>query len=89
VDANTLQITSQKAVAARLEVEFYPVGKRLAGQPAAALVEQIRSTVHGAAWGARGATAAVEFDPPSQCLIVLQTQSAQAAIEALLAPGAK
>jgi hypothetical protein len=89
VDANTLQITTKDAVAARLEVEFYPVGKRLAGQPPEALIHQIRTGVHDAAWGDAGATGAIDFDPLSQCLIVLQTQPAQAAVEALLAQGAK
>ena len=42
VDANTLLVTTQKAVAARMELEFYPVGKLLAGQPPAALIERIK-----------------------------------------------
>jgi hypothetical protein len=89
VDANTLQITSQKAVAARLEIEFYPLAKRLAAQPPAAVIDQLRTGVPGAVWGDAGASGALYFDPPSQCLIVLQTQPAQAAIEAILAQGAK
>ncbi len=88
VDANTLQLTTSAVVAARLELEFYPPGKQLAGQPPEALIERIRSGIHGAAWDGDGATGAIVFDPPSQCLLVLQTQPAQAAIEALLAQGA-
>ena len=44
VDANTLQVTTQKALAARMELEFYPVGKLLAGQPPAALIERIKES---------------------------------------------
>ena len=84
VDANTLQVTTQKAVAARMELEFYPVAKRLAGQPPAALIERIKTGLPGAAWG-EGGGGMIYFDPPSQCLIVLQSQPVQMAIEALLA----
>ena len=84
VDANTLQVTTQKAVAARMELEFYPVGKLLAGQPPAALIERIKTELHGAAWGEGGDAGAIYFDPPSQCLIVLQSQPVQMAMEALL-----
>ncbi|MGA2257161.1 MAG: hypothetical protein ABSG53_21110, partial [Thermoguttaceae bacterium] len=68
VDANTLQITTQKAVAGRMELEFYPVGKLLAGQPPAALIERIKTELNGATWGAGGEAGAVHFDPLSQCL---------------------
>ena len=83
VDANTLQVTTQKAVAARMELEFYPVGKLLAGQPPAALIERIKTELHGATWG-EGGGGAIYFDPPSQCLIVLQSQPVQMALEKLL-----
>jgi hypothetical protein len=98
VDAATLQVTTQKAVAARMELEFYPVGKRpgVPGAPAdrgtrysgspAALIEQIKTQLPGAVWGEGGV---IDFDPPSQSLIVLQSQPVQRAIEALLAEKAK
>ncbi len=89
IDANTLQITSQKALAARLEVEFYPLGKRAAAQPPAAVIEQIRAGVQGAVWGDGVAAGTMCLDPPSQCLIVLQTQPVQEAIEAILSQAAK
>ncbi len=54
IDADTLQITTQKAVAARLEIEFYPLAKRLAAQPAAAVIDQIQKGVHDAVWGDAG-----------------------------------
>ena len=87
VDSNTLQITTQKAIAARMELEFYPVGKLLAGQPPAALIERIKTVLPGATWGEGGG--AIYFDPPSQCLIVLQSQPVQRALEALLAEKVK
>jgi len=83
VDANTLQITSRKTVAARMELEFYPLAALLAGHPAAALIERIKTELAGAAWGKGGGD--LYFDPPSQCLIVLQSQPAQTALETLLA----
>ena len=89
VDANTLQITTQKALAARMELEFYPVGQLLAGQPPAALIERIKTELRGAVWGDGGAGGVLYFDPPSKCLIVLQSQPVQVAIEALLADKAK
>ena len=54
VDANTLQVTSKKAVATRMELEFYPVARLLAGQPPAALIERIKTELHGAVWGEGG-----------------------------------
>src|SRR5262249_52750739 len=50
VDADVLQVTTKAALAARLEVEFYPVSKRLAGQPPAALIDQIKAAVPEAVW---------------------------------------
>ena len=84
VDAATLQVTTQKAAAARLELEFYPVGKLPAGQSPAALIERIKAGLPGAAWGEGGQGGVIYFDPPSQCLIVLQLQPLQRTLEALL-----
>ncbi len=95
VDASTLQITTQKALATRMELEFYPVGKRPAptsgnppgapaGQPPAALIERIKTGLPSAVWDEGGQGGALYFDPLSQCLIVLQSQPMQRALEALL-----
>jgi hypothetical protein len=93
VDANMLQITTKAALASRLEVEFYPVAKRLAGQPPAALIDQIKAASPGAAWSdgeaKPGAAGAIAFDPASQYMIVLQTQPVQGLIEAFLSQTAK
>ena len=81
--AKSSQVTVQKAVATRMELEFYPVGKLLAGQPPAVLIERIKTGLRDATWGEGGA-GILYFDPPSQCLIVRQSQPMQIAIEALL-----
>jgi hypothetical protein len=84
VGANALQVTTRKAVDARLELEFYPVGSLLAKAPSPTLIERLKTRLPQAAWSEGGATGVVVFDPPSQCLIVLQTQPVQIAIEAVL-----
>ncbi len=94
VDANSLQITTKTALAARQEVEFYPVGKRLAGQPPAAVIDQIKAAVPEAAWNdgapkVGAAAGVIELDPASQYVIVLQVQPVQMKIEAFLAQGTK
>ena len=88
VDADTLQVTTCKAAAARMELEFYPVGRLLAGQPAAAWIERI-TKLPGAKWAEGGGGGAVYFDPTCQCLIVLQSPPVQRAIAALLKEKAK
>jgi hypothetical protein len=85
VNANTLQVTTQKLVAARMELEFYPVGRLLAGQPPAAWIERAKKWLPEATWGESSDTGAMYFDPPSQCLIVLQPQPLQMKFEGLLA----
>ena len=49
-----LPVTTQKALAARMELEFYPVGKLPAGQPPAALIKRIKAELHGIPWGEGG-----------------------------------
>ncbi len=86
VDARTIQVTSQKALAARLELEFYSLGEAAArGQGAATLVERIKSRVAPPTWSDAGGPGMIHFDPASRCLIVLQSQPAQIELEALLA----
>jgi len=86
IDRDTLQVSTRKAVEARLELEFYALNEALAkGQKAAALMERIRSNVAPATWSDAGGPAVLHFDKPSGCLIVLQSQPAQAAVQMLLA----
>ena len=85
VDATTLEITTAKAAAARLEVEFYPVGRVLAkGIGVDALVERIKSQVAGATWNDAGGPGVIVVDKASNCLMVLQSQPIQAKIQILL-----
>jgi hypothetical protein len=85
IDAATLQITTRKALDARLELEFYPVAALLKGQTAVALQDRIRSGAEPATWSDAGGPGVLYFDKPSGCLIVLQSQPVQAVVEALLA----
>ena len=89
-------MTTKEAAEERLELEFYPVGPWLAnensplplgegqGVRAAALAERLKAQVAASTWSDVGGPGEVYFDPPSQCLIVLQSQPVQAAVERLL-----
>jgi hypothetical protein len=86
IDAETLQITTRKAVASRLELEFYLVADLLAkGETGPALIERIKGRLAGSTWSDAGGPGVLHFDGPSGCLIVLQSQPVQAALEGLLA----
>ena len=84
IDARTLQVTTQSALDARLDLEFYPVAKLLGKDLSAAdLVEHVKSAAPPASWTAATPTA-IYFDPPSAALIVLQSPPVHAAIQTLL-----
>ena len=86
IDAKTLQITTATASSARLELEFYPVGKLLGdGRTGPQLAELIRGRVAPSTWSSAGGPGKLHFDGPSRCLIVLQSQPVQVAVERLLA----
>ena len=86
IGATTLQVTSRKAVSARLELEFYPAADLLTGgRTGPELVEQIKGRLAGSTWSDAGGPGVLHFDQPSKCLIVLQSQPVQAALERLLA----
>ena len=85
IDAKTLQITTSTAAAARLELEFYPIGKLLGdGRTGPQLAELIRSSVAPSTWSSTDGRGELHFDGPSQCLIVSQSQPVQVAVERLL-----
>jgi hypothetical protein len=85
IDAHTLQVTTQSALDARLDLEFYPVGKILGKELAASdLIEQIKTAVSPASWIDAGSLSAIYFDQSSASLIVLQSPPIQAAIQAFL-----
>jgi len=86
IDERMLQITTHKAVATRLELEFYPVAELLTGGTTGpGLAEQIKSRLSGSTWNDAGGPGVLHFDEPSKCLIVLQSQPVQVAIGRLLA----
>ncbi len=85
VTPEMIQVSTPKAIAARPEIEFYPVGRLLAKEQPAALIARIKGRLGGATWGEGGGGGALEFDAPSRCLICLQSQPVQIALEALLA----
>lgn len=85
VEADTLQVTTRNAVAGRMELEFYPIAALLAGgQTETALLERIKSRLAGSTWSDAGGPGVLHFDGPSRCLIVLQSQPVQRALEDLL-----
>jgi hypothetical protein len=86
VDAQTMQITTFKSVLDRLELEFHPVGPALKdGRSGPDLVQYIKGRVAGSTWSDAGGPGVIRFDAPSKCLIVLQSQQVQVAVEQLLA----
>ena len=85
VGPTILQVSTRKAIASRLELEFYQVGSLLAKEQPGALIQRIKSRLPGATWTEGSGLGVLYFDAPSQCLIVLQSQPVEIALEALLA----
>jgi len=82
IDGRTLQITSRSAWKDRLELEFYPAADLLGkDQPAAALLERVKSQLAPATWNDAGGPGVIEFDTPSGFLLVLHTQDVQIRLE--------
>jgi hypothetical protein len=89
VDAKVLEVSTAKTVASRLELEFYPAAALLAKEQPAALVARLRGRLAGASWSDSGGAGVLLVEAPSQCLLVLQSQPVQAALEAALAEKGK
>jgi hypothetical protein len=88
VGPTAIQVTTAEAAAERLEIEFYPVAAWLAkGTSGPHLAERLKARIAATTWSDVGGFGEVYVDSPSQCLIVLQSQPAQVAIETLLAAG--
>jgi hypothetical protein len=86
VGPSVIQVTTSEAAEERMELEFYPVAKQLSGGATAVkLIERLKTAAAAATWSDGGGSGEVYFDAPAQCLIVLQSQPAQAAIERLMA----
>lgn len=83
---DVLEVTTRKAVAARLELEFYSV-RDLVGpdNPGEALANRVKAQIAPESWNEAGGPGVLVFDAPSACLIVLQSQHTQVRIELLLA----
>jgi len=90
IDARTLEITTYPALVARPELEFYSVAPLLRdGRTGPELAAEIKARLAGPTWSDSGGPGELHFDEPSGCLIVLQSQPVQAAVERLLAQKAK
>jgi hypothetical protein len=78
VDADVIQITTRKALAAQLELEFYPLTTLLGGtRRPQVLMDQLKQAVDKGTWTGSGGRGIVRFDEPSGCLLVLQSQPVQ------------
>jgi hypothetical protein len=84
LDPRTLQVTSEEAAEERLELEFYPIEAGQAGAEPA-FMAQIKAQAAPASWAEAGGAGEIVFDAASGCLLVLQSQPVQQAIERLLA----
>ncbi len=85
VGPSVIQITTPESAEDHLELEFYPVAARLSDTLSGpALAEQLKGHVATTTWSDVDGPGEICFDPASQCLIVLQSQPAQAAVERLL-----
>jgi len=85
IEEGLIEVTTRKAIAGRLELEFYPVKDLLARDwTGPALVERIKG-VAKSTWNDAGGAGAARLDEPSGHLMVLQSQPVQGAIERLLA----
>jgi hypothetical protein len=85
VGPDTLEVTTRKAVFARLELEFHPAGTLVNDrQSPEGLIERIKGQVAAGSWNDAGGPGILLYDKPSGCLIVLQSQPVQARLQALL-----
>ena len=86
ISVDTIEITTRKAAAAKLDLEFFPVGDLLEkGLAVDSLVEPIKERLAPDTWSDAGGPGVLYFDRLSGCLIVLQPQQTQVSIEILLA----
>lgn len=85
IDARTLQVTSRQVAADNLEIEFFRV-QDLAATPKAAedLIAQVKQEAYPESWTREKNPPAIEYDAPSQCLIVSHNQYVQVLVEGYL-----
>jgi hypothetical protein len=93
VDERTVQVFARQSQNARMEVEIYPLKDLLAARlEPAEVVDRLRKQFDPSSWTEGGGLGAMEFDEPSQSLLVVQTPEAQIRLENLLLrakPGAR
>jgi hypothetical protein len=81
VESRVLEITTAEAAAQQRYIEFYSIRGLAGGRGLAARdLESYREKLLAAA-GIASATVAIEFDPPSECLIVFAAYSDQVRVE--------
>lgn len=85
VDADTLEISTAKAVESRLELEFYPAGDLTIQTSPGDLIRRLQADTAASTWSDVGGSGLARFDDGSKCLLVLQSQPVQAAVETYLA----
>jgi hypothetical protein len=85
INAHTIQVTTLPAIAARMELEFYPVRKILSKDLSGPdLIEKIKMTISPAKWNDANLSPAIFYDQPSAAIIVLQSPPVQAEIHVFL-----
>lgn len=86
VDENLLQVTTPRALEARLELEFYPVSDLLSDkQSGQQLLERVKASLGDELFPEAGPGGAIRFDAPAKCLLVSLPQLKQAELVKLLA----
>jgi hypothetical protein len=86
VDDGLIQVTTPRALEARLELEFYPAADLLAdGQSGERLAEKIKGNLGEELFPETGPGGAIRFDPTGKCLLVLLSQPKHAELSKLLA----
>ncbi|HEV3023953.1 MAG TPA: DUF1559 domain-containing protein [Pirellulales bacterium] len=90
VNAHTIQITTRKAAGEWLELEFHRIGDLFDGGLSDseltpdALCERVLEELSPRTWSEAGGSGVLHYDDDSKCLIVLQSQDVQIALERLL-----
>jgi hypothetical protein len=84
IDSRTLQITTPAALAARHDVEFYPLGADITTAQVQQLSRQIVKELGADRFQPQG-RGALAYDPRGQCLIVALPQHQQEQVQARLA----
>lgn len=85
VDKNTIQVTTQKFAAQRMQLELYPIGDLIRPERTAEqMVALLRGQVQGDSWHDQGGPGTLYYDAPSKHVIVVHHQAAHELIQRLL-----